>query len=185
MAILMCFVTQLVRAQTPQRTDDERATAYFRMVAALVGKPTAELKRVWPTPVGSGMLDPLRLSAAAQLQAMVGRNPLLRDDVTRLLYVRLVLQLPDTTSLQRRVSELSADLTRAHGAPRSCELPLGPPRHLYAVQDVVRSWVVNGEQQAELEWSVTPERQYFVSVTYNYTDRPLERLAVECTRTIP
>jgi hypothetical protein len=147
----------------------EPATAFesFLRVASMVGKPSAELVRIWPASLTSKSLPRrFRVTAAHTIEVEIGGTMLPSESDDR---VRLALwdeRVADTTTLRRRVGELMRQLERLVGPVEQCSDPIGPPAYLFVDQRVARTWRRGlAGHPTQLVWQVASGDYKAISIT--------------------
>lgn len=167
-ATVLAGVVHAQAATGPAATfTPQAAFESFLRVAATVGKPVAELARIWPAPLTSAS-SPRRFSvtAAHVIAFDLSASFSTRDGDERVRRMIWDERVVDTVALTRRVGELMRRLERVAGPAERCSDPLGPPANLFADQFVAREWRRGiAEQPTRLTWAVISGGRYVITVT--------------------
>ncbi len=157
---------QVTTAPTAPLTPQLAFESFLR-VAATVGKPTAELARIWPAPLTSAS-SPREFSLTPAHRIVIDEDgeKVTRDSVPRVRRAMWDERVSDTIALARRVTELMTQLQRIAGPVERCSGLMGPPAYLFALQTVTRTWRKGlAGQPTKLTWDVSAGERYAITIT--------------------
>lgn len=152
--------------RTMSTTMPQSELASFLRVAETVMQPVNSLARLWPLSRLSAAPQTLELTPAHRVTVALSPRLLPNDSTTRVQLVSYTELLPDTIALMQRVLAVGMQLQSRFGDASRCSSLSQAPSYLFAPQTVTEAWGAGpAGAPMQLQWSVTPDRRYFLTVT--------------------